>query len=129
MRIEKFEEIESWKLSRELTKDIYRVTKLNNFSKDFGLKDQIQRASVSIMANTCLPVGTVSEGFDSGSDKSFINFLNYSYRSASEVQSLLYVVLDQKYISKNEFEFLYRKCKDIKNLIGGLIQYLKKKQD
>ena len=122
MRIEKFEEIESWKLARELTKEIYGVTKLNNFSKDFGLKDQIQRASVSIMAN-------ISEGFDSGSDKSFINFLNYSYRSASEVQSLLYVVLDQKYISKNEFDFLYGKCKDIKNLIGGLIQYLKKKKD
>ena len=129
MRIEKFEEIESWKLARELTKEIYGVTKLNNFSKDFGLKDQIQRASVSIMANTCLPAGKVSEGFDSGSDKSFINFLNYSYRSASEVQSLLYVVLDQKYILKNEFDFLYEKCKDIKNLIGGLIQYLKKKKD
>ena len=129
MRIKKFEEIESWKLARELTKEIYRVTKLNNFSKDFGLKDQIQRASVSILANTCLPTGTVSEGFDSGSDKSFINFLNYSYRSASEVQSLLYVVLDQKYISKTEFDFLYVKCKDIKNLIGGLIQYLKKKRD
>jgi four helix bundle protein len=54
MKIEKFEEIESWKLARELTKEIYRITKLNNFSKDFGLKDQIQRASVSIMANTCL---------------------------------------------------------------------------
>lgn len=122
MRIEKFEDIESWKLARELTNEIYRITKLNNFSKDFGLKDQIQRASVSIMAN-------ISEGFDSGSDKSFINFLNYSYRSASEVQSLLYVVLDQKYISKNEFDFLYGKCKDIKNLIGGLIKYLKKKKD
>ena len=126
MRIEKFEEIESWKLARELSKEIYRITKLNNLSKDFGLKDQIRRASVSIMANTCLPAGTVSEGFDSGSDKSFINFLNYSYRSASEVQSLLYIVLDQQYISKNEFNFLYRKCIDIKNLIGGLIQYLKK---
>jgi four helix bundle protein len=129
MKIEKFEEIESWKLARELTKEIYRITKLNNFSKDFGLKDQIQRASVSIMANTCLPAGTVSEGFDSAPDKSFIIFLNYSYRSASEVQSLLYVVLDQKYISENEFDFLYEKCKDIKNLIGGLIQYLKKKKD
>ncbi len=116
MRIEKFEDIESWKLARELTKDIYRITKLNDFSKDYGLQDQIQRASVSIMAN-------ISEGFDSNSDKSFINFLNYSYRSASEIQSLLYVVLDQKYISKNEFEFMYEKCKDIKNLIGGLIQY------
>lgn len=122
MRIEKFEEIESWKLARELTKEIYRVTKLKYFSKDFGLKDQIQRASVSIMAN-------VSEGFDSGTDKSFVNFLNYSCRSASEVQSLLYIALDQEYISKYEFELLYMKCKDIKNLIGGLIQYLKKKKD
>ena len=51
MRIEKFEEIEFWKLARELTKEIYRVTKLNNFSKDFGLKEQIQRVSVSILAN------------------------------------------------------------------------------
>ena len=93
------------------------------------MKDQIQRASVSIMVNTCLPAGTVSEGFDGGSDKSFINFLNYSYGSASEVQSLIYVVLDQKYISTNEFDLLYGKCKDIKNLIGGLIQYLKKKKD
>ncbi len=119
MKIEKFEDIESWKLARELTKDIYGITKLNNFSKDFGLKDQIQRASVSIMAN-------LSEGFDSNSDKSFINFLNYSYRSASEVQSLLYVTIDQEYISQNEFESLYMNCKDIKNLIGGLIQYLSK---
>lgn len=100
MRIEKFEEIESWKLARELTKEIYRVTKLKYFSKDFGLKDQIQRASVSIMAN-------VSEGFDSCTDKSFVNFLNYSCRSASEVQSLLYIALDQEYISKYEFELLY----------------------
>ena len=122
MRIEKFEEIESWKLARELTKEIYRVTKLNHLSKDFGLKDQIQRASVSIMSN-------IAEGFDSGSDKSFINFLKYSYRSASEVQSLLYVVLDQDLITKSKFESLYEKCRDIKNLIGGLIQYLKKKKD
>ena len=122
MRIEKFEDIESWKLARELTKEIYRITKLNHLSKDFGLKDQIQRASVSIMSN-------IAEGFDSGSDKSFINFLNYSYRSASEVQSLLYVVLDQDLITKSKFESLYEKSKDIKNLIGGLIQYLKKKKD
>ena len=122
MRIEKFEDIESWKLARELTKEIYRITKLNHLSKDFGLKDQIQRASVSIMSN-------IAEGFDSGSDKSFINFLNYSYRSASEVQSLLYVVLDQDLITKSKFESLYEKSKDIKNLIGGLIQHLKKKKD
>ena len=70
MVIKNFEEIESWKLARQLTKEIYLVCKEENFNKDWGLKDQIQRASVSILAN-------IAEGFDSGSDKSFINFLKY----------------------------------------------------
>ena len=79
MKIEKFEDLESWKLARTLTNQIYTLTKQEKFSKDFGLKDQIQRASVSVMAN-------IAEGFDSRSDKSFINFLNYAYRSATEIQ-------------------------------------------
>jgi four helix bundle protein len=120
MIIKSFEEIESWKSARELTKEIYSITKIENFSKDWGLKDQIRRASISIMANT-------AEGFDSGSDKSFINFLNYAYRSASEVQSLLYVALDQKYILKRKFDELFAECHKIKNLIGGLIKNLSKK--
>ena len=122
MKIKKFEDIESWKRSRGFVNLVYKITIEYPFNKDFGLRDQIQRASVSIMSN-------IAEGFDSGSDKSFINFLNYSYRSASEVQSLLYVVLDQDLITKSKFESLYEKSKDIKNLIGGLIQYLKKKKD
>jgi len=120
MIIKSFEEIESWKSARELTKEIYSITRTENFSKDWGLKDQIRRASISIMANT-------AEGYDSGSDKSFINFLNYAYRSASEVQSLLYVALDQKYILKRKFDQLFAECHKIKSLIGGLIKYLSKK--
>ena len=118
MKIKRFEDIESWIEARELTKIIYSTTKKENFRRDFGLKDQIQRASVSIMAN-------IAEGFDSRSDKVFLNFLNYAYRSTSEVQSLLYVALDQQYISKEEFENLYQKCKRIQGLISGLIKYLK----
>lgn len=118
MKIEKFEDLDSWKVTRDLTKSIYALTNKSAFNKDFGLKDQIQRASVSILAN-------IAEGFDSRSDKSFINFLNYSYRSATEVQSLLYVALDQKYISESEFENLYSEIKKIHGLIGGLIKYLK----
>ncbi len=78
------------------------------------------------MSNTCLPVGTVAEGFDSGTNKSFINFLNYAYRSASEVQSLLYVASDLKYISIKQFDAMYNHSTEIKKLIGGFIQYLKK---
>ena len=118
MKIEKFEDIESWKKSRELVKLIYNITRDYEFSKDYSLVDQIRRASVSIIAN-------IAEGFDGGSNKSFINFLHYSYRSASEVQSLLYVSLDQNYISKEKFDKLYEDLITIKNLIGGLIKYLK----
>ena len=119
MPISKFEEIDSWKEARVLTNNIYSISNSDNFKIDFGLKDQIRRASVSIMSN-------IAEGFDSASNKSFINFLNYSFRSASEVQSLLYVALDQNYISKDEFDLNYSQCNKIKSLIGGFIRYLKK---
>jgi four helix bundle protein len=117
MKIEKFEDIESWKAGRELTKIVYKLTSKASFSKDFGLKDQIQRASVSVTSN-------IAEGFDSKSNKAFINFLNYSFRSASEIQSLLYAALDQEYINKNEFELAYEQCIIVKKLIGGFIRYL-----
>jgi four helix bundle protein len=118
MKIEKFENIDSWKLGRELTNDIYEIFILSE-KRDFGLQDQIQRASVSIIAN-------IAEGFDSGTNKSFINFLRYSYRSASEVQSLLYIILDQKFITDEKFGLLYNKVVEIKKLIGGFIKYLQK---
>jgi len=118
MKLKKFEDIESWKRARILVNLIYKITNEEKFNKDFGLRDQIQRASVSIMSN-------VTEGFDSGTNKSFINFLNYAYRSASEVQSLLYVANDLEYISLDKFNDLYDRSKEIKKLIGGFIQYLK----
>jgi four helix bundle protein len=118
MKIERFEDIESWKAGRELTKIVYKLTGNPEFSKDFGLKDQIQRASVSITAN-------IAEGFDPKSNKAFINFLNYSFRSASEIQSLLYAAYDLHYINKDEFEFTYDQCTKVKKLIGGFIRYLK----
>jgi len=120
LKIEKFEDIESWKKARLIVSDIYEMTKTEKFSKEYALIDQIRRASISIMAN-------IAEGFDSGTPKSFINFLNYSYRSASEVQSLLYISLDQQYISQEKFEILFNNLNEVKNLIGGFIKYLKNK--
>ncbi len=118
MKITRFEEIESWKEGRELTRNIYSLTKGKNFSRDFGLCDQIQRASVSIMSN-------IAEGFDGGSHKAFANFLTYSYRSASEVQSLLYVALDSHYIDQTVFQRSSDQVSKIKRLIGGMIKYLR----
>jgi len=97
---------------------IYEATKEGFFSKDYGLKDQIQRASNSVMAN-------IAEGFDSGSDSEFAKFLGYAFRSATEVQSHLYVAMDQGYITHEQFDEIYGQTVLVKNLIRGFIRYLK----
>jgi len=118
MAIERFEDIEAWKAARELTRAIYRVTAQTGFAKDFGLRDQIQRAAVSIMAN-------IAEGFDSNSDDEFTRFLRYALRSATEVQSHLYVAVDQGYMSEGDFDSLYKQAAKVKSLIAGFIRYLR----
>lgn len=117
MKIERFEDIEGWQMARELTKMVYDLTRKGDFSRDYGLKDQIQRASGSIMHN-------IAEGFDGGSNAEFIKFLRYSQRSCSEVQSELYVALDQKYISQEEFNGIYQLSGQTRSKIGGFIAYL-----
>lgn len=118
-RIERFEDIQSWQKARELNKDIYNITKNSNFSKDFSLRDQIRRASVSIMAN-------IAEGFGRRSKKEFSNFLNMSHGSAAEIQCHLYVALDQDYIDQREFETLYDKAQEVSKMIQGFMNYLSK---
>lgn len=119
MKIERFEDIESWKEGRKLTNGIYDLTVESPFSRDYGLVDQVRRASVSIMAN-------IAEGFDAGSNKAFVNFLSFAYRSASEVQSLLYVALDRDYIGKSHFDANHEQAALTKRLIGGFMKYLRK---
>jgi four helix bundle protein len=119
MKIERFEDIEAWQLGRELTKRIYDATGKGSFASDFGLKDQIQRASGSVMHN-------IAEGFDGGSNAEFAKFLRYSQRSASEVQSQLYVALDQNYISQAEFDEIYALAGHAHSKVGGFIAYLVK---
>jgi four helix bundle protein len=117
MKIERFEDIDGWKKGRELTSLVYGLTNRDPFSKDYGLKDQITRASVSIMNN-------VAEGFDAGSDAEFIRFLRYAQRSASEVMSCLYVALDNKYITESDFDTCYNLAQEARKLVGGFIKYL-----
>lgn len=113
-----FEEIISWQKSRELNVIIYKVTNSNDlFSKDFGLRDQIRRASVSISSN-------IAEGFERQTTKEFIRFLYIAKASAGEVRSQLYLALDIKYISKNEFDELKLKINEVSKLISGLLKYL-----
>ena len=121
MKIDSFTDIEAWKQARLFVVNVYNIFSQGNPQKDFGFRDQIQRASVSIMSN-------IAEGFDSGSKKSFIQFLTYSYRSASEVESLLFVALDINYIDVNQHNELMSQLNSIKKLIGGFIRYLKNTQ-
>ncbi|MBN1869030.1 MAG: four helix bundle protein [Candidatus Omnitrophica bacterium] len=118
MKIQKFEDIEAWKKARELTQSIYKVSSKDKFMKDWTLRDQIRRASISIMSN-------IAEGFDSGFTSEFARFLNISRRSASEVQSQLYVALDQLYISTAEFNDLYGETEEVRKMITGFIKYLR----
>ena len=97
MKVKSFEDMQVWQDARVFVKLIYELTASDVFKKDYGLKDQIQRAAVSIMNN-------ISEGFERDNNKEFMNFLGYAKGSAGEVRSMLYVALDLKYISKDNFD-------------------------
>ena len=117
-KIEKFEEIQAWQKARELVKSIYQVTSEGGFAQDYSLKDQIRRASVSMMSN-------IAEGFSRQTDREFVQFLHVAKGSASEVQSQLYVALDLKYISEDTFKGLYELSEETIRLISGFVRYLK----
>ena len=119
MKIEQFEDIEAWQLARELARKVYRLTKNTRFAKDFGLKGQIQDAAGSSMHN-------IAEGFDSETNAEFIRFLRYAKRSCTEVQSELYLALDEEYISAVEFKDVYEQARKTRAAIYGFIKYLKK---
>ena len=117
--IERFEDIKAWQVGRELAAETYKLSSLGSFARDHGLRDQIQRASVSVMAN-------VAEGFDSQSSAEFMRFLGYAIRSATEVQSHLYVALDQSYITSEQFSSMYEMAVEAKGLLYGFKRYLRK---
>ena len=117
--IQHFEDLEAWQVGRTLTKQVYKISRRGGFSKDYAMKDQIRRASLSITCN-------IAEGFERNSNKEFIYFLSIAKGSAGEVRSLLYAAFDERYISQEEFEELKRLTRQNINLIGGLIQYLQK---
>ncbi|MCX5734372.1 MAG: four helix bundle protein [candidate division NC10 bacterium] len=122
MKIEQFEDIEAWQLARELTRKVYRLTKKPEFAKDYGLKRQIQDAAGSSMHN-------IAEGFDSETNAEFIRFLRYAKRSCTEVQSELYVALDEKYISLDDFKDVYEQATRTRAAVRGFINYLKKYEE
>jgi four helix bundle protein len=112
-----FEEIEAWKTSRKLTNMIYALGNQAGFNRDYGLRDQIRRAGVSVMSN-------IAEGFESRTDVQFINFLGMAKASAGEVRAQLYVALDQKYIAAEQFKEAYALAESCARQIAKFIAYL-----
>jgi four helix bundle protein len=118
VKIKRFEDLQCWQKARQLT-GMYDLTAHQEFSRDFRLRDQIRDAAGSTMHN-------IAEGFDAGTDLEFIRFLKIARRSASEVQSQLYLALDYKYIADDELQRAYDLATETKRLINGMIAYLRK---
>ena len=116
-KIEKFEDIKSWQMARVVTGKIYGLTKVGEFRQDFVLRDQIRRATVSIMSN-------IAEGFEREGNKEFVNFLTIAKASCAEARSQLYIAFDQDYLAQEQFDEIYRELSEIGNLLGGFIKWV-----
>lgn len=116
---DRFEDLDAWKVGRELANLIYMYGRETVFSKDYSFKDQIQRAAVSVMNN-------IAEGFERGSNKDFAKFLFIARGSVGEVRSMLYLATDQKYITEAQFKDAYNLCVRESQLCWGLIKHLQK---
>ena len=121
-RIEKFEELIAWQKARLLTKKIYEITSQDKFSRDYGLKDQIRRASVSIMSN-------IAEGFERARPSEFHQFLSIAKASCAELRSQLYIALDAEYFRIADFNELMSQASEVGRIIGGLRAAIDRKRN
>ncbi len=119
MKIEKFEDIKSWKMAREVINQVYDISDRGEFMTDYAFKNQIRKSCISISSN-------ISEGFERGGNREFANFLSIAKGSAGEARAQLYVALDRGYVTNVEFEDIYSKLTQIGKLLSGFMNYLKK---
>jgi len=113
-----FEDLPVWKGAKELAILVYKITSKGKFSKDYGLKDQIQRAAVSVSSN-------IAEGFERGTKQEFIQFLYIARGSCGELRSQLFIAKEIGYLDNKEFEELYNVTKRVSKQISGFVEYLK----
>jgi four helix bundle protein len=121
-KINRFEDFIAWQKARLLTAEIYRITDREKFARDFGLKDQIRRAAVSIMSN-------IAEGFERGRLAEFHHFLSIAKASCAELRSQLYAALDAGYLSKETFDDLMNKAVEVGQITGGLRASVERRRD
>jgi four helix bundle protein len=117
--VQRIEDLEIWKKSRVLARDLYQISNKEGLSRDFSLHNQIRRAAISVMSN-------IAEGFERNGNKEFIQFLSIAKGSTGEIRSQLYIALDQNYIDSNEFNRINCLLIELSKMIGGMINYLSK---
>src|SRR5262249_2573056 len=115
--LERFEDLDAWRKARELVNVIYKVSGAGEFARDFGLRDQIRRAAISVLSN-------IAEGFERDGNKEFLQFLSLAKGSCGEIRAQLYVAFDQAYISEVQFRDLGEQTLRVSRLIAGLMRYL-----
>lgn len=116
--ISRFEEIRAWRMAKDLVVKVYQLGEVGRFSIDAGLRGQIRRASVSVMAN-------IAEGFERGSRKEFVRFLYMAKGSAAEVRSHLYVALELGYLPEAKFLEVRKAAEEVSGALSKFIRYLK----
>lgn len=121
-RIERFEDFIAWQKARVLTRDIYHATRQGEFARDFGLKNQMQRATISVMSN-------IAEGFERGGRAEFHQFLSVAKASCAEVRSQLYIAFDIGYISQETFDNLRAQTEEVGRILGALRASVERQRD
>jgi four helix bundle protein len=116
-KVTSFEDLDIWKLARQLAKDIYVLGNKGHLSKDFELRNHLNKTAGSIMDN-------IAEGFERGGNREFVQFLSIAKGSAAELRSQVWRALDREYISRSDFETLQEKSQTISKKISNLMAYL-----
>ena len=119
--IKSFEDLEVWKISKDFTVELYKITNNKNFNKDFSLRDQLRRASISIISN-------IAEGFERNGNKEFIQFLSIAKGSAGEIRAQIVIAFELKYITEKEFEKLHKDILLVSKQLSGFINYIKQSE-
>lgn len=117
----RFEDLDVWIAAKDASVMIYKITENESLKKDFGLKDQIRRASISIISN-------IAEGFERNGNKEFIQFLSIAKGSAGEVRAQLYIIKELEFINEEEFTQLNEKVTQVSKMLSGFINYLKQSE-
>ena len=112
-KVRRFEDLVAWQKARGLTRSVYELTNSGAFAKDFGLRDQVRRAAVSIMSN-------LAEGFERGGRSEFHQFLSIAKGSCAELRSQIYVALDARYLDRPTYLALLAQAEEVARIIGGL---------